>query len=176
MSRTVSLRWQGRAIDVRASIADGRAALEWDERRVEAAVAREGRWIDVTLDGRRHRAAAARDGRGIWISIEGRLYRFEIAHRHAGGTDDGDASGEVLAPMTGRVAAVEAREGATVQEGDLLLTIEAMKMEFKVQAPIAGRVGQVACAAGDRVDLGQMLLRIQPATREDHERSRHDER
>ena len=62
--------------------------------------------------------------------------------------------------MTGRVAAVEARAGDEVSEGDHLLTIEAMKMEFKVTAPVAGTVLELSCAAGDRVELGQMLVRL----------------
>lgn len=162
MSRAVALRWSGRPVEARLALQDGRAALEIGDRRVEASVAREGAWIEIEVEGRRIRAASARDARGIWISLQGRLYLFEVPHRHAGAAMDAESSGEVPAPMTGRVVAVEAREGAPVREGDLLLTIEAMKMEFKVTAPASGPVRQVACAPGDRVELGQVLIRIAP--------------
>jgi len=162
VSRAVALRWNGIPLEARLSQKGDRAVLETGERRVEAVVAREGAWIDLTLGERTLRAATARDARGIWVALEGRLYRFEAVHRHAGAREDADASGEVLAPMTGRVAAVEARPGATVREGELLLTIEAMKMEFKVSAPASGVVREVACAPGDRVELGQVLARIAP--------------
>jgi biotin carboxyl carrier protein len=64
--------------------------------------------------------------------------------------------------MTGRVVSVAALAGATAKEGDLLLTIEAMKMEFKLTAPEDGVLLEVACAAGDRVELGQLLIRLKP--------------
>ncbi|HYJ32897.1 MAG TPA: biotin/lipoyl-containing protein [Candidatus Binatia bacterium] len=163
MSRAVALRWNGLPVEARISRKGDHAVLETGERRVEAVIAREGAWIDLAIGGRTLRAATARDARGIWVALEGRLYRFETLHRHAGERVDADDSGEVLAPMTGRVAAVEARAGATVREGDLLLTIEAMKMEFKVSAPASGVVRDVACAPGDRVELGQLLARIAPA-------------
>jgi biotin carboxyl carrier protein len=162
VSRGVTLRWNGRPVEARLALQAGRAALETGDRRLEASVTREGAWIEIGLEARTVRVACARDARGIWISLEGRLYLFEVAHRHAGAALDAESSGEVPAPMTGRVVAVEAREGAPVREGDLLLTIEAMKMEFKVTAPVSGPVREVACAPGDRVELGQVLVRIEP--------------
>jgi biotin carboxyl carrier protein len=65
--------------------------------------------------------------------------------------------------MTGRVVSVAAKAGTEAREGDLLLTVEAMKMEFKLVAPEDGTVLEVACADGDRVELGQLLVRLRPA-------------
>jgi len=42
------------------------------------------------------------------------------------------------------------------------VTIEAMKMEFKVVAPEDGRVEEIRCAAGDRVELGDLLVMLEP--------------
>jgi len=64
--------------------------------------------------------------------------------------------------MTGRVVAVAARPGQEAREGDLLLTIEAMKMEFRLAAPEDGTVAELLCAEGDRVELGQLLVRLVP--------------
>jgi biotin carboxyl carrier protein len=65
--------------------------------------------------------------------------------------------------MTGRVVSVSAGPGDAPREGDLLLTIEAMKMEFKLTAPEDGTVLEVACAEGDLVELGQLLVKLKPA-------------
>jgi 3-methylcrotonyl-CoA carboxylase alpha subunit len=163
VSRPVPLRHGGHDVDATLALTGGAAALETDGRRVEAAVARDGPWIEIGSGGRALRAATARDARGIWVSLEGRVYLFEVAPARGAGAAAPEVTGELRAPMTGRVASVEARAGERVEEGQLLLTIEAMKMEFKVLAPAGGTVA-IDCAAGDRVELGQLLARIEEET------------
>jgi len=58
---------------------------------------------------------------------------------------------------------VEVHEGQEVAEGQLLLIIEAMKMENEIRAPMAGRVKQVLVQAGARVAEGEPLVVLEPA-------------
>jgi biotin carboxyl carrier protein len=78
------------------------------------------------------------------------------AKKSKGGT------GAVHSQMTGRVIRVEVKTGDTVKEGDILLVVEAMKMENEIAAPVAGTVKDVAVAAGARVAEGDLLLTIEP--------------
>lgn len=64
------------------------------------------------------------------------------------------SGGDVKAPMHGRVVTVAVSEGASVDKGDLLFTLEAMKMEHSVLAPLAGIVANVAIAPGQQVEQG----------------------
>jgi biotin carboxyl carrier protein len=63
----------------------------------------------------------------------------------------------VKAKIPGRVARVWVTVGAEVQQGDRLLSIEAMKMENEIRAPRAGTVSSVSVEVGDRVELGSDL-------------------
>jgi biotin carboxyl carrier protein len=72
-------------------------------------------------------------------------------------------SGAVFSQMTGRVIRVDVKPGDAVKEGDVLLVIEAMKMENEICAPIAGTVKEVHVTAGSRVAEGDPLLEIEPA-------------
>jgi biotin carboxyl carrier protein len=63
----------------------------------------------------------------------------------------------VTAKIPGRVARVWVAVGAEVQQGDRLLSIEAMKMENEIRAPRAGTVSSVSVEVGDRVELGSDL-------------------
>ena len=63
----------------------------------------------------------------------------------------------VRAKIPGRVARVWVTIGSQVQQGDRLLSIEAMKMENEIRAPRAGTVASVSVEVGDRVELGSDL-------------------
>jgi biotin carboxyl carrier protein len=72
-------------------------------------------------------------------------------------------TGAVTSQMTGRVIRVNVAPGDQVKEGDILLVVEAMKMENEIAAPIAGTVKIVSVAAGARVAEGDPLVVIEPA-------------
>jgi len=71
------------------------------------------------------------------------------------------APGDVPSPLAGRVTAVVVTAGQAVQEGDHLLTLEAMKMNTFVFAPKSGKVAEINTAVGDAVEENQILMRIQ---------------
>lgn len=68
------------------------------------------------------------------------------------------AGERVEAPMPGTVLQVLVKEGDTVQAGDTLCTLEAMKMENEIVAPVAGTVKQVAATKGSAVVTGDLLV------------------
>jgi glutaconyl-CoA/methylmalonyl-CoA decarboxylase subunit gamma len=69
--------------------------------------------------------------------------------------------GDVASPLSGRVTAIIAQVGQAVQEGDHLITLEAMKMNTFVFAPRAGKVAEIKVAVGAAVDEGQALARLE---------------
>lgn len=66
----------------------------------------------------------------------------------------------VVAPLAGNVWKIEVKAGQKVQEGDLLLILEAMKMENEIFADKDGTVGQILIQEGNAVDIGQVLLTL----------------
>jgi len=66
----------------------------------------------------------------------------------------------VKAALPGNVLRVEVSAGDEVAEGDVLLVVEAMKMETEVKSPFAGKVISVEVAQGDTVKNGQTLVVI----------------
>jgi geranyl-CoA carboxylase alpha subunit len=81
---------------------------------------------------------------------------YEPARRSAGGA----GNGRISAPMNGRVVALGVAEGAVVSAGQLLLTVEAMKMEHSILAQADGRVETLRVALGAQVETGQLLIEI----------------
>ena len=72
-----------------------------------------------------------------------------------------DEDGAVVAPMTGRLAALDVAEGDAVAQGQRLAVVEAMKMEHALTAPFAGRVRDLSAKAGDQVEMGARLMRVE---------------
>ena len=71
--------------------------------------------------------------------------------------EDGNAA-HVAAPMPGLVVTVSVREGQEVEKGDMLLAIEAMKMETAVRAERAGAVKKICVAPGQQIDTKDLLI------------------
>ncbi len=114
--------------------------------------------------------AVDRDGRlGVEVVVDG--WRFELlvedearaALRERASRDPtaGGAAGgplEIRAIIPGRIASVAVAPGDTVEAGQTLLAVEAMKMQNELRAPRAGTVTRVPVGAGSTVELGDVLV------------------
>jgi len=69
-------------------------------------------------------------------------------------------SGDQCAQMGGVVASIAVKQGQSVNEGDVIVELEAMKMKVPVVADRAGKVSRILVAVGDGVESGQVLLTI----------------
>jgi len=70
---------------------------------------------------------------------------------------------DVTTPVPGKVASIKINVGDKVEEGDTVLTVEAMKMENEVHAPVSGTVTSVLVKVGDSVNPDETLMEISPA-------------
>ena len=116
-------------------------------------------------DGRRVVAMVSADPerpQSRWITVGDRTVVVHEAEFDAAG---GDATPDRLeAPMPGKVLSVSVAPGDSVQAGDVLLVVEAMKMEHTVRAPVDGTVREVKAAAGDMVSPGVPLVTFESTT------------
>lgn len=96
----------------------------------------------------------------LLIAEGGQVWQLTI-WRAAGGTAGAAGDGAILAPMPGRVIAVDIAAGDTVTKGQKLLTLEAMKMEHGLTAPFDGVVAELNAAVGSQVQVDALLVRIE---------------
>ena len=114
----------------------------------------------------------------VGVEVDGRAYDIrlhvteppwaELARRRRSrgrGGRDGSVNGAVASPMQGTVLTVAVADGDRVVAGQLLLVVEAMKMENEIVAPRGGIVRELAVAPGFGVTNGQILCLVDP----DHE-------
>lgn len=114
---------------------------------------------DLEIDGRRLRFLVGRH-EDTWMvhGSTGSLELIELSRYPAAG--GGDVGSGLLAPMPGRVLDTQVTEGASVVKGQLLLILEAMKMEHRIAAPRDGVVAEIHVETGDQVENGQLLVTL----------------
>ena len=77
-----------------------------------------------------------------------------------GGSDQKEGDGRILSPMPGRVVKIEVNEGQKVAKGDVLIIVEAMKMENSILAPFHGKVENLLVSEGDQVKNRTELMKL----------------
>lgn len=103
--------------------------------------------------------SAARIGAALKVTTQGECARVEIVGRRA--SSAAVLSRDVVeAPMTGKVVLIAVQPGASVQRGEVLLVLEAMKMEHRLVAPCTGLVLSVSTQVGSIVDIGMVLVKL----------------
>jgi len=101
------------------------------------------------------------------VLVDGRNYHVNLVDerrvRIGGGQSEIQLQGrqKVSVPMPGKVIAVLVSEGDSIEKGQGLVIVEAMKMENEVRSPIAGEVKEIKVKTGDAVEGGAVLLIVE---------------
>lgn len=117
----------------------------------------DGRYEVATESGHSVAYAVRRAGE-TWVFLEGRVYIIGAPDARTGLGRRDEAS--LSAPMPATVVAINVTAGQTVKAGDVLVVLEAMKMELAVTAPHDGRVRAVACHVGELVQPSVPLVEL----------------
>ncbi len=115
------------------------------------------------IDGRRVDAIVVAVDDTVEVRIAGVAARLTRRASRVATTETG-GDGRILAPMPGRVLALDVAVGTGVAVGDRLLVLEAMKMEHRLVAKVAGTVRALHVAEGDQVGDGMVLVEIEAET------------
>ena len=146
-------------IEINTSVDDYFAILDGKTVVVQILRAENGR-MDLLIDGERIAAYVSSDGAKRWVTIDGQTLMLTktsgakrgVRHDHAGG---------LIAPMPGQVRSVSVGVGDAVKKGQTLLTMEAMKMEIRIQALKDGVVKMVYAVQGQTVEREQILIEME---------------
>lgn len=126
-----------------------------------AAVHVEPARMSAVIDGLRRDYRWAEADRHLWIADERGTWHLREAEENKIHRAAGAQRAEILSPMPGSVIAVQTASGTEVSEGDVVVVVEAMKMEHSLAAPVSGQV-EVLVSVGDQVTVDQVLARLIP--------------
>jgi acetyl/propionyl-CoA carboxylase alpha subunit len=117
--------------------------------------------VVIRIADRQRRLFVARSTDATWIFLEGRTYVASVDLEGAARSRSAHGQGSVMAPMPATVIAVNVRPGDVVKGGDVLVLLEAMKMELPLRAGGDAIVIAVHCAAGDLVQPNVALVDLE---------------
>ena len=136
--------------------------LDEDEPRTVAVFGVEGGQVDLEIDGRRLQLAiAGTEDRWLVHGTDFDVDLTELPRLPLPGLLE--IKGGLTAPMPGNVLATHVQQGEEVREGQLLLILEAMKMQHRIVAPFDGSVKELHVGEGDQVDNGALLVMLEEA-------------
>ena len=117
--------------------------------------------VERASDGTSLAGEAVAAGDVVWVTVRGEVFAFTVsqgAKRQRSATKDHDA---FTPPMSATVVRIAVKPGDAVRDGDVLIALEAMKMELPIRAPRDGVVKSVNCQPGELVQPGQVLLDLE---------------
>lgn len=129
--------------------------IEWNPPLLTLEV--EGVVRSVVLSGSTHKAQVGWQGRAFAIGT-----RRSESNRTESNRTDPSASGDLSAPMPGTVIEVKVTVGEQVSAGQVLVVLEAMKMEMAIRSPRDGSIHSISVTRGDPVVAGSMLVELDP--------------
>lgn len=119
--------------------------------------------VVLEQNGRKQVGAVAKLGSTTWFSFGGEVWTHvaEVRGRRGKAAASAADPSIIVAPMPGKIVKVVAQAGSAVATGDVVIVMEAMKMEYTLKAAANGKVKAVQCTAGDQVVLGAALVLLE---------------
>lgn len=139
----------------------GPSTLVIGERELAFTVVPKAGGFDLTLDGVKSSVAAVIDGHELYLRTRNGRFDLHWVDPFGGETEEQTGADKIAAPLPGTVVAVLAEEGATLEKGAPILTLEVMKMEQTLRAPYAGVLKSIKCKVGDIVQEGVELAVVE---------------
>ncbi|MDP8205690.1 MAG: biotin/lipoyl-containing protein [Candidatus Electryonea clarkiae] len=160
--RTKELRKNNETINVKAEFIDGNMRAQVNGDLLEGPLLRTSHGAGLwKVNGTSYRIVATEHDGKIWAAVNGRVYSFEDARAQDEMGQSADNENSVTAPMPGKVIKVLVQTGDTVEEGQPVVIVEAMKMEHILRAPKDGTITKIDCAEGQHADPGVPLVEIE---------------
>ncbi len=129
----------------------------------------------VTVDGEEFEVEIEYDGEEWSVTIEGKSFSIKVDQETQNPlraprertTRRVSGSGTISSAIPGKIVSIHVSEGEIVSEGDVVLVLEAMKMQNEIKATMGGVIRQVNCQSGDRVGANVPLIVIESRSNEE---------
>jgi acetyl/propionyl-CoA carboxylase alpha subunit len=117
--------------------------------------------IRLEVNGKLVSGYILKSGSQHWVHVHGRLYVIEEEGRSGTKATNSKNPKIISAPMPGKIIKMTLKAGDAVKKGEVVVVMEAMKMEYSLKAEIDGTIQTLHCAPGEQVALGKVLVNLE---------------
>ena len=124
----------------------------------------------VNVDGEDFEVSMEKEGDFWKVEVEGKIFSVKVDGSKGGslsprkkkGARKAKRSGVVSSSIPGKIISISVSQDEFVSEGDVIMILEAMKMQNEIQAPISGKITELNCGPGDSIEANSPLMVIEP--------------
>ncbi|MFH7766223.1 acetyl/propionyl/methylcrotonyl-CoA carboxylase subunit alpha [Acinetobacter sp. BSP-28] len=166
-SHTVQLQRNGFTLKVQFNTQDQGFIASYNGQQIQI----QGQLIDANtlalqLAGKQQKLSFSQTAQGITLFHQGQSYKFTYLKNDFNSQDEQGAENNLTAPMPGVITQVLVAANDKVKKDDVLMTLEAMKIEYSIRAPHDGIIASSYFQKGDQVKAGDELVEFQPLAEE----------
>jgi len=96
-----------------------------------------------------------------FVFIDGDIFKVKRIELTGQKKTDKKKEGDLNSPISGTVVNIKSKEGGKIKKGDVIMVIEAMKMEYLIRAPYDGKVKKVNFKEQDQIEIGQITAELE---------------
>jgi len=129
------------------------------EYKVEAEEIKPGQ-LKIKIGKRVLKAVITEGNKEKYVFVDGDVYKIKHVELTAKKKTRKKEEGNLNSPISGKVVNIKVKKGDDVKKGDVLMVIEAMKMEYLIRAPSNGKVKKVNFKENDQIEIGEETVEI----------------
>ncbi len=129
------------------------------EYRVEAEEIKPGQ-LKIKIGDRIIKSIITEGDKEKYVFVDGAVFKVKPVELTGKKRTKKKEEGDLSSPISGKVVSVKIKKGDTVKKGDILMVIEAMKMEYLIRAPYDGKIDKVNFKEKDQIEIGQNTVEV----------------
>lgn len=130
------------------------------EYKVEAEETRPGQ-LKIKIGDRLIKSVITEGEKEKFIFVDGQVFRVKPVELTGMKKGKKKEEGDLSSPISGKVVSIKVKNGDSVKKGDVLMVIEAMKMEYLIRAPYGGLVKNINFKEKDQIEIGQTTIELE---------------
>jgi len=130
------------------------------EYKVEAEEIKPG-YLKIKIGDRLIKSVITEGNKEKFVFVDGAVFKVKPIELTGAKKTKKKEEGDLSSPISGKIVSIKTKVGASVKKGDVLMIIEAMKMEYLIRAPYDGKVKKINFKENDQIEIGQETVDLE---------------